>query len=196
MRVAATVERVCIHHQCPSSVSIISVCTTAPPLRAIKIKVVGTNTPEWANGFGHGPVRGVGEGVLAKHARPYNEPRPPSMPAPTTSLDPQKSPYCAPALAGERVCVECVVYWYSFSNPRTKCIHCDNCLVIKKKCVLPFSRGSLRIYFQGVGTARRLPLQGKGVNSTDRASGRELEALVPRGPSPRRGADSGTTATT
>ena len=23
---------------------------------------------------------------------------------------------------------ECVVYWYSFSNPRTKCIHCDNCL--------------------------------------------------------------------
>ena len=27
---------------------------------------------------------------------------------------------------------ECVVYWYSFSNPRSKCqcIHCDNCLVI------------------------------------------------------------------
>ena len=25
---------------------------------------------------------------------------------------------------------ESVVYWYSFSNPRTKCIHCDNCLVI------------------------------------------------------------------
>ena len=25
---------------------------------------------------------------------------------------------------------ECVVYWYSFSNPRTRCIHCDNCLVI------------------------------------------------------------------
>ena len=24
----------------------------------------------------------------------------------------------------------CVVYWYSFSNPRTRCIHYDNCLVI------------------------------------------------------------------
>ena len=31
-----------------------------------------------------------------------------------------------------------VVYWYSFSNPRTKCIHYDNCLVIKKKRVLSF----------------------------------------------------------
>ena len=27
---------------------------------------------------------------------------------------------------------ESVVYWYSFSNPRTKCIHCDSCLVITK----------------------------------------------------------------
>ena len=25
---------------------------------------------------------------------------------------------------------ECVVFWFCFSNPRTKCIHCDNCLVI------------------------------------------------------------------
>ena len=25
---------------------------------------------------------------------------------------------------------ESVVYWYSFSNPRTMCIHCDNYLVI------------------------------------------------------------------
>ena len=25
---------------------------------------------------------------------------------------------------------ESVVYWYSFSNPRTRRIHCDNCLVI------------------------------------------------------------------
>ena len=32
-----------------------------------------------------------------------------------------------------------LVYWCSLSNPRTKCIHCDNCLVIKKKCVLSFS---------------------------------------------------------
>jgi len=32
----------------------------------------------------------------------------------------------------------CVVYWYSFSNPRTKCIHCNNCLVIKKRRVLSF----------------------------------------------------------
>ena len=28
--------------------------------------------------------------------------------------------------------------WYSFSNPRTKCIHYDNCLVIKKKRFLSF----------------------------------------------------------
>jgi len=25
---------------------------------------------------------------------------------------------------------ESVVYWYSFSNPLTKCIHCDNCLAL------------------------------------------------------------------
>ena len=31
-----------------------------------------------------------------------------------------------------------VVYWYSFSNPHTQCIHYDNCLVIKKKRVLSF----------------------------------------------------------
>jgi len=29
--------------------------------------------------------------------------------------------------------IVCVVYWCSFSNPRTKCIHCDNCRVIKKE---------------------------------------------------------------
>ena len=29
---------------------------------------------------------------------------------------------------------ERVVYWYSFGNPRTKCIHCDNCLVVKLIC--------------------------------------------------------------
>ena len=39
---------------------------------------------------------------------------------------------------GECVVCESVVYWYSFSNPRTKCIHYDNCLVIKKKHVLSF----------------------------------------------------------
>jgi len=49
----------------------------------------------------------------------------------------------------EKLRRECVVYWYSFSNPRTKCIHCDNCLVIKKKCVLSFSLRSLRIYPPG-----------------------------------------------
>jgi len=27
---------------------------------------------------------------------------------------------------------ESVVHWYSFSNPRTKCIHCDNCLEIMR----------------------------------------------------------------
>ena len=27
--------------------------------------------------------------------------------------------------------LESVVHWYSFSNPRTECIHCDNCLVIR-----------------------------------------------------------------
>ena len=27
---------------------------------------------------------------------------------------------------------ESVVDWYSFSNPRTRCIHCDNCLVIRE----------------------------------------------------------------
>jgi hypothetical protein len=41
-------------------------------------------------------------------------------------------------MLGHRRKGECVVYWYSFSNPRTKCIHCDNCLVIKKKRVLSF----------------------------------------------------------
>ena len=44
---------------------------------------------------------------------------------------------------------ECVVYWYSFSNPRTRCIHCDNCLVTKKKCTLSYSLRSLRIYPPG-----------------------------------------------
>ena len=44
---------------------------------------------------------------------------------------------------------ESVVYWYSFSNPRTRCIHCDNCLVIKKKCTLSYSLRSLRIYPPG-----------------------------------------------
>ena len=32
--------------------------------------------------------------------------------------------------------LESVVYWYSFSNPRTKCIHCDNCLVISDSFVI------------------------------------------------------------
>jgi hypothetical protein len=41
-------------------------------------------------------------------------------------------------LRGSRVARECVAYWYSFSNPRTKCIHCDNCLVITKKRFLSF----------------------------------------------------------
>ena len=31
---------------------------------------------------------------------------------------------------------ECVVYWYSLSNPRTKFIHYDNCLVIRS-CAFP-----------------------------------------------------------
>jgi len=34
---------------------------------------------------------------------------------------------CLPRVPKER---ESVVYWYSFSNPRTECMHCDNCLVI------------------------------------------------------------------
>ena len=35
------------------------------------------------------------------------------------------------------------------NNPRTQCIHCDNQLVIKRKCVLSFSLISLRIYPPG-----------------------------------------------
>ena len=50
-----------------------------------------------------------------------------------------------------------VFYWFSFSNPRTRCIHCDNCLVIKKKCTLSFSLRSSRIYPPGCWHHRSVP---------------------------------------